>query len=582
MKIKALYPMLLLLAAAMMPSCSSDSPAPAVGGGDEAAGYLQLAVTTDTPTRANPTGGEEGDGLEHGRDKENTIHNLNVFLYYPNADGLDGNQRVVWSRYVDSQTTDGIIPAYPIDRIYNVNIPLGEADMDVFGMSKDRFMRILIVANAGDLTELVERGVSVRGIADYTAYGNAWTVGGDGIQANSDYFVMSSAFNGVKRSDRYSRDGLIIPGDRIYTSEVNLERVAARIDLEVAENQLVDFNYGGENGGENVGKGLKYDIKEADHYLTITDIVPVNLMQQNSYLLKQVSAGTDLGENMNAVSRFVAGDEKTDAAGLPTNYVISPSFLSIFNNPAINNATYFGVTSSANLRDNYETVIGSGKYRIDRFGGLLNIPTDSWGNTNANKALLVTYSNENTVHEKFQMSNGVESEGENGGANGWKASDYITGLLFRAQYHPAKVYTAEDGWNPDASRAYTDGEDFWLFRTVEGETKESKNLYFASEAALNAYVATLPAGGRYETQYYPGGICYYNIWVKHANIDRAEGATEQNFPMKYGIVRNNIYRISLSFNGIGEPKPEITEPYNVTSRIFVVKWNFRPQPEIIM
>ena len=84
--------MLLLLAAAMMPSCSSDSPAPAVGGGDEAAGYLQLAVTTDTPTRANPTGGEEGDGLEHGRDKEITIHDLNVFLYYPNADGLDGKE----------------------------------------------------------------------------------------------------------------------------------------------------------------------------------------------------------------------------------------------------------------------------------------------------------------------------------------------------------------------------------------------------------------------------------------------------------------------------------------------------------
>ena len=572
--------MLLLLAAAMMPSCGSDSPAPAVGGGDDAAGYLQLAVTTDTPTRANPTGGEEGDGLEHGRDKENTIHNLNVFLYYPNADGLDGNQRVVWSRYVDSQTTDGIIPAYPIDRIYNVNIPLGEADMDVFGMSKDRFMRILIVANAGDLTGLVEGGVSVRGIADYTAYGNAWKVGDDGIQANSDNFVMSSAFNGVKRSDRYSRDGLIIPGDRIYTSEVNLERVAARIDLEVAENQLVDFNYGGENvgenGGENVGKGLKYDIKEADHYLTITDIIPVNLMQQNSYLLKQVTEGTDLGGNMNAVSRFVAGDETIAANGLPTNYVISPSFLSIFNAPA--NKDYFGDTSSANLRKNYEAVIGSGKYRIDRFGGLLNIPDDSWGNTNANKALLVTYSNENTVHEKFQVSEG----GENGGANGWKASDYITGLLFRAQYHPAKVYTTGQIGEGAPSVNYTDGEDFWLFRTVEGETKESKNLYFASEAALNAYVATLPAGGEYETQYYPGGICYYNIWVKHANIDREPNATEQNFPMKYGIVRNNIYRISLSFNGIGEPKPEIREPYNVTSRIFVVKWNFRPQPEIIM
>ena len=52
--------------------------------------------------------------------------------------------------------------------------------------------------------------------------------------------------------------------------------------------------------------------------------------------------------------------------------------------------------------------------------------------------------------------------------------------------------------------------------------------------------------------------------------------------MKYGIVRNNIYRVALNFQGIGQPTPEIREPYAVTSRIYVIKWNFRPQPEIIM
>ena len=58
--------------------------------------YLELTVTTSgsTGTRANPTGGEEGDGYEHGRDNENTIHDLTIFLYQDNEKGLDGEYTV--------------------------------------------------------------------------------------------------------------------------------------------------------------------------------------------------------------------------------------------------------------------------------------------------------------------------------------------------------------------------------------------------------------------------------------------------------------------------------------------------------
>ena len=197
-------------------------------------------------------------------------------------------------------------------------------------------------------------------------------------------------------------------------------------------------------------------------------------------------------------------------------------------------------------------------------------------NADNGKAITITYAQENTHHESIQVT---RTEGE----NSYPASDYLTGLLFRAQYKPGKVFTSGNIAADDASKSYTTGDDFWLFRYVgnehEGsEVAEKYNLYFASEESLNEYIATLPAGGEYETAKYTKGICYYNIWIKHANID----GSDENFPMKYGIVRNNIYRISLEFNGIGQPTPEITEPYNITSRIFVVKWNFRPQDEIVM
>ena len=557
---KAIFPMILLIAAALS-SCRNDTNEPDTPNGSDIAGYLQLAVTTDIITRANPTGGEMGDGLEHGRENENTIHNLMVFVYQQDADGLDGNKPVVWSKYVDSQTAqDGSIE-YPIDRIYTVSIPLKEEDMVVFGISTQVALRTFIVANAGDLTETL-KGYTVKDIANYINYGNAWTVANDGIPANSDYFVMSSAFNGVKRTDRYRTDGLIIPGERIYTSDVYLERVAARIDLEIGNNQYSQ-------------SGITYsNIGETNHYLSLTDIIPINLMQKNSFLLKSVSTGTT--GNPQVMQRLIGGDETADNDGRPTNYVITPSFI---DNRSYSLEGYFGNSRAKFLRDNINTIIADDNFKINKFGNPVDIPTDNWGNTTTNKAIVISYANENTVLERYQISAQTETDGNTTVIN---PSDYLTGLLFRAQYHPDKLYTSGQIGEGAPSKEYEDGNDFWLFRTVGANNtnivEEKYNLYFASEEALKAYVANLPGGGKYETVYYPKGICYYNIWIKHANINNSD----ENFPMKYGIVRNNIYRIRLNFNGIGQPTPEITEPRNVNTRIYVIKWNFRPQPEIIM
>lgn len=551
-----------LLMLPMLTSCVSERMEPdSEPMNQEAPGYLQLRVSTaDSPdSRANPTGGEEGDGREHGGRNENTIHDLTLFLYADAGEGLDGAYPVKWSRYVSSADIAEDNPDLPLDRIYNIRIPLQETDFPAFRVSGNQTVRILAVANASDLTSECAAS-NINEICRRTSYGNAdaWADSDDGIPGNADRFVMSSAFNGAKRNDSHKKDGMITATSSsadgtVYSGEVTLERVAARIDLRLTTDNIKEGKI-----VYTVDKSTTYPEGISHNTLTILNAIPVNLMKDHSYLVKQL-ADIETTTNLRA-----AADETTDSRGVPTNYVITPDFPD--KPDASRRNEWFGTSSAASLCSSSANSLASlFPLTEDIVGSAFRFE----GGAESDRAIILTYANENTHPESLQ------STSEDGGETLYP-SDYLTGLLFRTQFHPATLYTKGD---LSETTDYNDGDYFYLFRTVETEVKESKNLYFSSREARNDYIKTLPAGGKYETADYPGGICYYNIWIRHANI---QSDPEENFPMKWGIVRNNIYRVTLNFLGVGQPKPEIREPYAVTSRIYVIKWNFRPQPEIIM
>ena len=556
---KAIYTLLLLPLMALT-GCVNDGLEPCPSDpSDTPAGYLELTVTTGgtTASRANPTGGEEGDGPEHGRNNENTIHTLTIFVYADKDGlGLDSDENeIVWSKYVDAATIEDSTPDFPLDHIYNVRIPLADTDFQYFRPAQGTTLRAAFVANAGDLSRRFNNVYDLRG-ADFGDIGDAWKQPADGSAVDkSDYFVMSSAFNAAKRNDGYANDGVVNVATNntdgiVYSCEATLERVAARIDLEFSDAQIYN----------PVDGTLVYTIAgtsaDAPRKVTILNSIPVNLMQTRSYIFKHLTQGV----NLDRTDFLVAADE-TDNNGIPTNYVVSPNFFQklLATNNEDDFTRWFLESRASWLRSPNNRNSLESRYEMNSFGEPFDIKSD-WTTTTGNRAITITYSNENT-----------QSMTEHD-------SRYITGLLFRAQYNPGKVYDINQ-----QPVDYTPGADLYLFRTVADEVLEANNLYFATADARSAYIATLPAGGKYETADYPGGICYYNIWIKHANTyTPADGNYDEDIPMKYGIVRNNIYRISLSFNGIGQPTPEITEPYNITSRIYVIKWNFRPQPEIIM
>lgn len=525
---------LLILMLTVLAACSPEQATEPVTPGQTApGGYLRVLVkvaSVSAATRA-PSPGENGDGLEEGVRNENTIHDLCIFIYDDSqGEGLDapGQTPFVFMGYVSELTVDnGTLSAvYPL-----LNYKPSESH------------RAVVVANAGD----IRQNVSDLGSLRTRLAAGAWTEGSDISKASR--FLMASAFNGAKTSNK--EDGLIrltnagegSASNPNYSVSVAVERVAARIDLMVSR-------------AENIEKGnresLHYDVKGTGSSLRITHVLPVNLMQSPSWMLKHVSVGEDIS------SLLVCGDE-TVAAGTPSNYVVAPT-TSLKKTEVTEQtlAQWYGKSRVANIRANYPSLMDASAMMSNFIPYALSQNEDGY-----DTVITLAYSNENTQTKDCHLP------------------QFMTGLLFRSIYHPAVIFTDIDlnSSLPESSEA----RDFWLVRPTDSKMDETDCIYFASLQLAQEYVAVHPEIQASITGY-PGGVCYYNLWIRHAldnSIDDAD-AVHETHPMEYGIVRNNIYRIGLSFTGPGTPTPELTNPLNIKSRIFVRRWNFRPQPEILM
>lgn len=176
-----------------------------------------------------------------------------------------------------------------------------------------------------------------------------------------------------------------------------------------------------------------------------------------------------------------------------------------------------------------------------------------------------------------------------------QTADYVTGLAFEATYVPATVYSAFDATEPESAQltatAYTRGTTFWRVTLTKQDMKESEAVYFTDGTVADTYAdfITAKTGFPALVQEYVQGKCYYNLWLRHANTDviGADNAWDtsdphETFPMEYGIVRNNIYRVGVGFTGPGTPQPEMRAPRNIRYRIFVRKWFLREFPPVVI
>ncbi len=529
-------------------------------------------------TRGNPSGGEDGDGREKGISGENKLHDLNLFLFagvngFLNAAG-ETELTHLYFNLDDPQDEDNTIsfekegPAdedLPGDKVYVIKF---KSTSQINSLVKnDTQIKFITVANVnGKMVKPAGGGGDADGnfnLSDLLEYEKnlqkTWEGTAQDVK-NYDYFVMTTAYG-----DPYSKiefngtsgDGSVT---KPFYGESTLQRMCSRIDVMYKDAE--------EENGRIAYKVIKDNNELQGRFVHLIQVLPVNVMSKPSYLFKKVTKTTDWTQ----IADFTWGGRETvDADGRPSNIVIEPT--TSLKGGSIQDLTgWYGVTRSSVIVGNGDNSLKSGKGDLS---GYHNVDISSilhYGNGNAK---IITYANENTQQVRHYTS------------------DYLTGLALRAIYQPDRVYKKADLTATDAVAEFADLTDGKIWRYVPIDSKyedETVSLYFSNAAAVNEYRDNHPGENGVITEFpevvevtdgessYFGFYTYYNLWLRHY----LDNINTEHLPMEYAIVRNNIYRVSFTFSGPGDPTPTLREPDTMNARIYVIKWNFRPQPPIQM
>lgn len=541
---------------------------------------LRLKLSVAAGTRANPTPGHDGDGREHGSVNESTVRDLNIF-FVNDAAGLASDHakdlKIKASIYTGSITQDLLAKPDRIDNTVTVDVPL-ESYQPQTGD------HILVVANYGDAIELGS-DATVSTIGDMLV---SATLAGDptGKPYDCTDFVMATA-NATPGDGLVTVTGIADNGTaNTFDCETFIERLAGR----------VDFWYRQSNVRDGVTDALVYNLDGAvddnGSKVYIEKIIPVNAVTPTGgtmstssdtdravYMLKHLSVGED-------ITRTTLCTPETGAApsAVPTNYVVEPRTGLKQSTPVESGLeAWYGDWRATNIKTNYADLFSRHGIRpvvrhgeaVDANGGKPNVSTQA--DYSFDRAMTLFYCNENTQLTEAQTA------------------DYVTGLAFEATYVPATVYNAFDATETESEQltaaTYTRGTTFWRVTLTKQDMKESEAVYFTDGTVADTYADHITArtGVPALVQEYVDGKCYYNLWLRHANTD-VSGADNtwdtsdphETFPMEYGIVRNNIYRVGVGFTGPGTPQPELRAPRNIRYRIFVRKWFLREFPPVVI
>ena len=558
-----------LLMASLAAGCAQEDigTTPTGGGGMSASSYVSFSFASlqGASTRSNnPTGGETGDGLETGQANENAITSAVAFFYQTSeGNGVNSGGNTTIKAVVEFNTINKIDETQSgVDRIYAT----GAKQIDL----ENGKYNVLVVANPGNDKWWTGKSLTLADVRDHIQTA-AWTASESGYSN----FVMTSAADATLTLESN-------PEDDPATAEVNVERMAARLDYKAeASYTCTDPAYSGAT-------------------VKITGAALVNNLTAGSYLLKRVA------DDVNGTNLSYLGDETPDA-GVQTNYVLDPW------------------TADKTSANNSFTIGGETKTAEDLYG-------EWFGNISQDPNYWAAY-----VQPGTSVSDGAETWQrigytlENTTAAEEAGKRYSTGVVFKAKFHPQGVAN------------YTDGETFFEYGTKIYASMENmmKNFYgskfdelddlikkcatwgdvkqFITSTLLtndpsgyNKYLEGLAEGkddteavsdafsltwsnymlnecgyskdenGKvvldqndkvtrialkpYGTRTYEDATCYYTWWVRHSNDndDTKKGI------MEYAIVRNNIYKLTV--NSVYSLGGEVPDDESLIVDVYVNDW----------
>lgn len=555
-----------LLMASLAAGCAQEDidTAPSGGGGMSASSYVSFSFASPqgAPTRSNnPTGGEKGDGLETGQANENAITSAVAFFYQgTEQEGVNSAGNIPIKAAVTFSMANYTEPGNGIDRTYTTAAKQVDLENGTYN--------VIVVANPGT-DWWTGRSLTLADVRDHIQTA-AWTASESGYSN----FVMTSAADATLTLESN-------PEDDPATAEVNVERMAARLDYKAeASYTCTDPKYSGAT-------------------VEITGAALVNNLTAGSYLLKRVA------DDVNGTNLSYLGDETPDA-GVQTNYVLDP---------------WTAVKTSAN---NSFTIGGEVKTAEDLYG-------EWFGNISQNPNHWADY-----VQPGIEVSDGTEKWQrigytlENTTAADAAGSDYSTGVVFKAKFHPQGVanYTDGETFFAYGTKIYASMEDMmagfygskfddldnitscatwgdvkqFITSTLLTNDPSGYNKYLEglaegkddSETVANASSLTwgkymlnecgyskdengkvvLDQNGKvtrialqpYGTRTYEDATCYYTWWVRHSNDndDTKKGI------MEYAIVRNNIYKLTV--NSVYSLGGEVPEEESLIVDVYVNDW----------
>lgn len=553
-----------LLMASLAAGCAQEDidTAPTGGGGMSASSYVSLSFASQqsTPTRSNPTGGEQGDGDETGQDYENKIKSAVAFFYQGSGtDGVNSSGTTPIMAVATFNVGSPTEPGNGIDRTYTTTPQ--QVDLD------DGTYNVLVVANPG-ADWWTGQSLTLADVRNHIQT-TAWTASG------SDYsdFVMTSAADATLTLNSN-------PESNPATAEVNVERMAARLDYKAeASYTCTDPAYTGAT-------------------VEITGAALVNNLTAGSYMLKRVASTVD------GVPTYL-GDETPDA-GVQTNYVLDP-WTAV--KTSANNSFTIGGEANKTAKDLYGEWFGNISQDPNHWAAYVQPGTEMTVGTE--KWQRIGYTLENTT--------AAEEAGKR----------YSTGVVFKAKFHPQGVANYQDGETFFAygTKIYASMEDMMAgfygseFADLDnitscatwGDVKQfiTSTLLTNDPSGYNKYLEGLAEGkddteavagasltwsnymlnecgyskdenGKvvldqndkvtrialqpYGTRTYEDATCYYTWWVRHSNDndDTKKGI------MEYAIVRNNIYKLTVS--SVYSLGGEVPEEESLIVDVYVNDW----------
>lgn len=543
-----------LLMASFVAGCAQEDigTAPSGGGGMSASSYVSLSFASSqgTSTRANPTGGETGDGQEKGQANENEIKSAVAFFYQGNNGvNSDGSTKImaVATFNVGSYTE----PGNGIDRTYKTTPQ--QVDLD------DGTYNVLVVANPG-ADWWTGKTLTLDDVRDHIQT-TAWTASG------SDYsdFVMTSAADATLTLESN-------PENDPAKAEVNVERMAARLDYKAeASYTCTDPAY-------------------PNATVTITGAALVNNLTAGSYIIKRVA------DDVNGTNLSYLGNETADENDAATNYVLDPWTAS--KNGNLYGTWFMNGSSDPNWWAGYVqpgTSVSDGAETWQRIGYTLE-------NTTAADAAGSDYSTGVVFKAKFNPQGVANYQG---GATFFALGTHLFASMEDMMTY---VYGADfsqfddkidacDNWaavknfaaslldnDPSGYKAFLNeqlnGKDESLALTEEEKAGLKWSAYMLSEcgysASLNGtYNVELDQNGivtrnalqSYGVRTYEDATCYYTWWVRHSN----DNNDDTKGIMEYAIVRNNIYKLTVSsIYSLGNDVPG--EDENIILDVYVNDW----------